>query len=237
MSFQAMPHSIPPQSRPPSTHLPCCLSISLSQAPPSCPSATRAPPACRTAACTRLPTPATRSPTTLPHHPSTTIPTCPRPSPHTTTMRPMSTRTRLARPLWSSDWACSSRSRLVGTQKTREAAKLHLMSQIDIKLHLSLTFRVRTYPLALAFPLCVLHPCADFFVSRCPLRFLCVPHVQQWIAASLGVAFKLMLTSSSTEVASCVREGAVICRHELHLTVKLLRYHLFLSNQSCEHLG
>jgi len=50
--------------------------------------------------------------------------------------------------------------------------------------------------------------------------------VQRWIAQSLGVAFNLMITEKgqvASEVAFCVRTGAVVCRHELHLTVKLLR--------------
>lgn len=50
--------------------------------------------------------------------------------------------------------------------------------------------------------------------------------VQRWIAQSLGVAFDLMLSEKgrvASDVAYCVRTGAVVCRYELHLTVKLLR--------------
>jgi hypothetical protein len=49
--------------------------------------------------------------------------------------------------------------------------------------------------------------------------------VQRWIAQSLGVAFNLITEKGqvASEVAFCVRTGAVVCRHELHLTVKLLR--------------
>eukprot|EP00624_Nannochloropsis_granulata_P000918 evm.model.NODE_14053_length_24851_cov_29.928293.4 len=50
--------------------------------------------------------------------------------------------------------------------------------------------------------------------------------VQRWIAQSLGVAFELIISKNghvASEIVCCVRTGAVVCRHELHLTVKLLR--------------
>ncbi len=58
------------------------------------------------------------------------------------------------------------------------------------------------------------------------LRLGLLVKVQTWISEALGVAFHLMLAENgkvASEAAYCVRSGAVVCRHELHLTVKLLR--------------
>ena len=58
------------------------------------------------------------------------------------------------------------------------------------------------------------------------LRLGLLVKIQQWIATSLGLAFHLMVSNRSrvaAEVAHCVRSGDEVCRHELQLTIKLLR--------------
>lgn len=73
-----------------------------------------------------------------------------------------------------------------------------------------------------------LHRVASDPLTQAPveLRLGLLVKIQQWIATSLGLAFHLMVSNRSrvaAEVAHCVRSGAVVCRHELKLTIKLLR--------------
>ena len=73
-----------------------------------------------------------------------------------------------------------------------------------------------------------LHRVASDQLTQAPveLRLGLLVKIQQWIATSLGLAFHLMVSNRSrvaAEVAHCVRAGAAVCRHELQLTIKLLR--------------
>lgn len=73
-----------------------------------------------------------------------------------------------------------------------------------------------------------LHRVASDPLTQAPveLRLGLLVKIQEWIATSLGMAFHLMVSNRSrveAEVAGCVRAGAVVCRSELQLTIKLLR--------------